>query len=447
MAEETIKRVYVPEEPLTPREAHLARAGSVLRWAAIVNALLAFAVLIASAFTATSSDASLHQTIADAFLSGYEGEADAAVIGVAVLLLANVAALLVAMVGVVAQEAWSLLLLVGTVVANIALIVLLSFFPALIAIGFAAFALFVLVSDLRAFRSNPVATKELRERMRGARAFVVITIYLGLMSGFTVLLYLIQRGVIQNDGSAVTGELGRTLFQGVVGIELLLIVFIAPAFTAGAVSNERERKTYDLLQITLLPKSSFIIGKLESALGYILLLLLAAIPLQSIAFLFGGVSEGELVLAFVILTVTAITLGTVGLFFSTTVDRTLAASVRAYTVAFAVMIGVPLALSFFVGIYQDALTGTATGIDDPTVEAALIYFGAFLVSLNPITTAIASQQLLIDQQGIGFWTATVSADGSEIPLVSPWITFTIFYLVISALLVVFAVRRMRSVEA
>jgi len=447
MAEETIKRVYVPEEPLTPREARLARAGSVLRWTAILNGALALLILIAGAVSATSSSTDLYQTIADAFLSGFDGAPDAAVIAVSLLLLANVAALLVTMVGVVAQEFWSLLLLLAIVVVNIGLIVLFNFFLALITIGFAAFAVYVLISDLRAFRANPVATKELRERMRGARAFVVITIYLGLMSGFTVLLYLIQRGVIQNDGSAVTGELGRTLFQGVVGIELLLIVFIAPAFTAGAVSNERERKTYDLLQITLLPKPAFIIGKLESALGYILLLLLAAIPLQSIAFLFGGVSEDELILAFIVLTVTAITLGTVGLFFSTTVDRTLAASVRAYTVAFTVMVGIPLVLSPLVSIFQEALVGSGTGIDNPTLEAALIYIGAFLVSLNPITTAIASQQLLIDQQGIGFWNATLSSDGSVIPLVSPWITFTIFYMMASALLVVFAVRRMRSVEA
>jgi ABC-type transport system involved in multi-copper enzyme maturation permease subunit len=151
--------------------------------------------------------------------------------------------------------------------------------------------------------------------MRGMRAFVVITIYLGLMSGVTVLVYLIYTPFNRGSASTVTGELGRILFGAVVGIELLLIIFIAPAFTAGAITGERERKTYDLLQTTLLPNPSFITGKLESSLGYILLLLLAAIPLQSIAFLFGGVTELELVLAFVILIVTAVALGTIGMYF------------------------------------------------------------------------------------------------------------------------------------
>lgn len=445
MSDESVKRVYAPEEPLTPREARLARAGEILRWGAIINAAAALLLFIAGTIAGIFRDVDLFADIAGIFLGGFGGEPDAALIGIFLLLAANVSALLVSMVGILAQEFWSILLLLGIIAVNIALIAIYRFFPGLLAILGGSYAAFVLISDPGAFKINPVMLKEVRERMRGARAFVVMTIYLGLMSGFTILLYLIQRGVIQDDGSAVTGELGRTLFRGVVAIELLLIVFIAPAFTSGAVSTERERKTYDLLQITLLPKPAFIIGKLESALGYILLLLMAAIPLQSIAFLFGGVSETELFLAFIVLTVTAITLGTVGLYFSTTVDRTLSASVRAYTVAFVVMIGVPLALGYFIGIYQDVLNGTPTGVGSPVLETALIYLGAFLVSLNPLTTAIAAQQLLIDQKGLGFWNATLG-DGTIIPMVSPWITFAILYLVISAVLVVLAVRRMRQVE-
>ncbi|GAB4516844.1 MAG: hypothetical protein OHK0046_22800 [Anaerolineae bacterium] len=431
-------------EALTPREARLERAAMILRWGAVINGALALLLMLAG----ITRSAELYTTLANVGLANFNGSDDTALIALMLLLLGNVSALLVVMVGVLAQELWSLVLLVAVLLVNAFLLVAFGFFPAILTMAIAAYAASGLISDLRAFRLNPVMLKELRERMRGARAFVVITIYLGLMSAFAVLLYLIQRGVVQDNGSAVTGELGRVVFRGIVGIELLLILFIAPAFTAGAVSNERERKTYDLLQITLLPKSSFIIGKLESALSYIFLLLLAAIPLQSIAFLFGGVSETELVLAFIILAVTAITLGTVGLFFSTTVDRTLTASVRAYTVAFAVTVGLPIALGFFVNIFNNALTGTGTNVtSSPVVEAALIYTGAFLVSLNPIATALASQTLLINQREIGFWQATLSSNGSTIPMVSPWLTFTIIYLVISTVLIVLAVRRMRRADA
>jgi ABC-type transport system involved in multi-copper enzyme maturation permease subunit len=358
------------------------------------------------------------------------------------------AALILAMAGVLAQEVWSLALVAGSLLVGAIGVVYYGFFPLAIPLAFAAYAGYRLSREIHAFRANPVMLKELRERMRGARAFVVITIYLGLMAGFAVLLYLIQRADIQDQGTALTGQLGRDLFAGVVGIEFLLIVFIAPAFTAGAVTAERERKTYDLLQITLLPMPSFIVGKLESALSYVFLLLLAAIPLQSIAFLFGGVSETELILAFIILAVTAVTLGAVGMFFSTLVDRTLTASVRAYTVAFIVVVGVPLVFNFLINIFNNAVVGTGSRVtSSPTLEAALIYLGGLLTSLNPIATAITTRELLVDRQTMAFWDATLSSDGSSIPLVSPWITLVIIYLIVSTVLILLAVRRLRRMEA
>ena len=160
--------------------------------------------------------------------------------------------------------------------------------------------------DLRAFRLNPVMVKELRGRMRGVRGFAIISIFLTLMSFFTILLYLLR---VPAGGVVVTGDLGRELFIGVLFIELMLIIFIVPALTAGAITSERERKTYDLLQTTLITKATFVVGKMQSALGFIVLLLLSAIPLQSIAFLFGGVSESELILALLVLLVSAIALG------------------------------------------------------------------------------------------------------------------------------------------
>jgi ABC-2 type transport system permease protein len=233
-----------------------------------------------------------------------------------------------------------------------------------------------------------------------------------------------------------------------VAVELVLIIFIAPAFTAGAITGERERQTYDLLRTTLLASPSFVIGKLESALSYILLLLFSAIPLQSIAFLFGGITELEVILSFVILAVTAVALGTVGIYFSAVTPKTLSASVRSYTVALAVTFGVPIIVSLpFLNAFINAVTGFGTGISSsPVLESILVYIGLALVSLNPIATALTTQQLLVERQVVGFWSVTLNSDGSTIPLVSPWISFTIAYLVISTVLIVLAVRQMRKIE-
>jgi ABC-type transport system involved in multi-copper enzyme maturation permease subunit len=301
-------------------------------------------------------------------------------------------------------------------------------------------------AGFRPFR-NPVVLKELRGRMRGMRAFVVLTVYLALMSGFVTLLYVLYSSSLSYYGFASGGQIGRVLFIGIVGTELFLVTFIAPTFTAGAISGERERQTYDLLRTTLLPARSLVLGKLVSALSYVLLLLLAAIPLQSIAFLFGGVTEAEVVLSFVILVVTAIALGSVGIYFSAVMQRTLTASIMTYGFALFVTLGLPLIVFVIMSLFGP-LFYSMTAPPIP-VQAALYYgFGALVVT-NPLATAMMTEMLLVNSQHAGFFmqTLTSGAQTAQIPLVSPWIVFTILYLVVSAILVTLAIRRVRRIEA
>ncbi len=428
----------------SPRELLLARAGDILQRGAVVNAGIAAVVLLLGLIAGTHIIANLFDLLRGVLLVRYSGTADLALAVVILLALLNVSLLLVVMVGVVAREVWTLPALVLVVIGNLAALVLLGFTPALVTIGFALWAGVVLRTDTQAFRVNPVMLKELRGRMRGVRAFAVMTVYLGLMSGFTLLLYLIYGTVARSSGSAAAGEIGRVLFLGVVGIELLLIIFIAPAFTAGAITGERERQTYDLLQTTLLATPSFVIGKLESALGYILLLLLSGIPLESIAFLFGGVTELELVLAFIILLVTAIALGTVGIYFSAAMPRTLVANVRAYSVILGAMFIAPVIASAVLNMINNLLFMRAGAPLSPFFEALTRYLDLLLTSVNPVETGLSTQSLLVDQRVLGFYAYTLRSDGSTIPLVSPWITFTIIYLAISAVLVVLTIRRTKE---
>lgn len=435
-----VQLVESPEEALSPREARLEHAAGILRWGAIANGALAAGIVLAVLIGALQILPHVASTLHSLFLSRMVGADDAAVVSEVLMVLVNISLLLVLMVGILAREVWALAgvwLLAGV---NLLPLVLFGFVPGLLTMVAAVLSGLVAMSDVRAFRMNPVMLKELRGRMRGVRAFLVLTVYLGLMSGFTALLYLIYTPVNRASGSAAAGEVGRVLFMGIVGIELLLIIFIAPSFTAGAITGERERQTYDLLRTTLLASPSFVIGKLESALSYVLLLLLAAIPLQSVAFLFGGVSELELILAFVILMVAAITLGTVGIYFSAMANRTLTASVRAYTATLVVTFGGPLVLNLMLDILSNAAR-----VVSPVVETILVYLDDLFISVNPIATALVTRQLLIDQKGIGFWTYTLS-NGSTIQRVSPWVSFTIIYLVASTILVVLAIRRMRKVE-
>lgn len=430
-------------EILSPREALIARVNKVVQFGAMANFAVVIAIIVIILVTGSSSD-----TLGGILLANAGLAPDSAVLVSVLGVLSNATVLLLLAAGAQAQEFWTLPLLVFALIANLLALFMAGFLLAIIAIIPLVITAYLALRDLRAFHGNPVTIKELRGRMRGVRSFAIITIFLILMGSFTVLLYLLQLPTVTGGRTVVTGELGRILFIGVVGIELMLIIFIVPALTAGAVTGERERKTYDLLQTTLLSAPSFLVGKMESALGYILLLLLSAIPLQSIAFLFGGVSETEVGIAFVILTTTGLVLGAAGLFFSAQTERTLTSTVRVYTAAMIVTFAVPLAAFFLFGnAFSNAIAGVANNSTaTPLAEAASIYGDMIAASLNPITAALYTQQILIDHQQTFILSVQLASDGSSIPVVSPWVLLTILYLLATALLILMGVRRMRQGE-
>ncbi len=430
----------IPPELLSPRERRLRRCSHILLWGALLNLLVALLTL-GAAIHAGNTDSALFGALQEALLSRFVIDADAAVLLLISGSLANMALLLLLSVVILAQELWTVFMAWLLTALNLAALVAFGFLPALLAIAPLLLVGMLTTRDLGAFRLNPVMVKELRGRMRGLRGFAIITIFLTLMSFFTLLLYLLR---VPSGGVVVTGELGRQLFIGVLFIELMLIIFIVPALTAGAITNERERKTYDLLQTTLISKATFVIGKMQSALGYIVLLLLSAIPLQSIAFLFGGVSEAEMLLALIALLVSAIALGAFGMFFSSITERTLAATIRVYTVAIAITVGLPaVAAVLFQNAYGNVINNVAANVSgNPTVETAVIYLDMLATSFNPILATLHSQRMLIDHQQLLTMRVTLSSTGATIPILSPWVLLTLSYLAVTALLLHLSIRQM-----
>src|SRR5215212_10587274 len=159
---------------------------------------------------------------------------------------------------------------------------------------------------------NPLLTKELRGRMRGWRAIGILTGYLFLLTGVTWLAYaLISSNISEND--ITSAQLGKFLLGVVVAFQLFFVALLAPAFTAGIITGEREKQTYDLLMTTLLRPRSIILGKMGAALAWLLLLVLSVVPLASLSFLLGGVALEEVVLALVLILAATYFYGAIGL--------------------------------------------------------------------------------------------------------------------------------------
>jgi ABC-type transport system involved in multi-copper enzyme maturation permease subunit len=205
-----------------------------------------------------------------------------------------------------------------------------------------------------------VGVKELRGRMRGRRAFVILTLYLLFLAGFGWAWQLIAERAYGNSGQLYGGSaafasalIGQEIFGALLIVETLLVVFLAPAFTAGAISLEREKQTLDMLTATPISSLAIVVGKLLSALTYVFILIVASIPLTAIVFVFGGVGPDEVLRGYVVLVVSAIGLGSLGLFISALMQRTQAATVVTFFGVMALTMG-----SLFIVLFWATMAGT-----------------------------------------------------------------------------------------
>jgi len=191
---------------------------------------------------------------------------------------------------------------------------------------------------------SAIIVKELRGRMRGRRAFIIITLHVLLLALFAWMFMRIneERTAGMGFGGQVnyaSAAIGRGIFVGLMLLQTLMVAVLAPAATAGAISSEREHQTLELLTVTPISSLAIVLGKLLSALAWIFVLILASIPVTALVFVFGGVAPDDVVRGYAVLFATVIGLGSVGIFFSALTRRTGASTGLTFVVTLVLTIG------------------------------------------------------------------------------------------------------------
>ena len=162
-------------------------------------------------------------------------------------------------------------------------------------------------------------------------------------------------------------------------LETLQVVFLAPSATAGSISMEREKQTLELLVVTPITSVAIVLGKLLSALVYVWLLIAASVPLTAVVFLYGGVAPEDVVRGYLVLIVTALGLGAFGLFCSSLVKRTQAATAITIFGVLVMTIG-----SVFVLIFWQAMATADNGQGSGPIKGAppqvIAYLNPFLAA-------------------------------------------------------------------
>ncbi len=292
-------------------------------------------------------------------------------------------------------------------------------------------------------KNNPILLKEMRSRMRGWRSLVGLTTFIGVLSGVVSLIYFSIVPMSNPMQSDIQQMLGRTIFFSIYGIELLMICVMTPAMTAGAISAEKEQQTFDLLRTTLLTARDLVLGKLFAVISYIILFMAAAIPLQAIALIFGGVTVGEVVVSVLIMLVTAFLFGAVGLFFSSFLAKTRIATWVSQLTSIAVVIVIPTLLLILVLTVESKIN--LTYMSD---LGQIALFGVlWMIGISsPAVTALFTEVFLTEKQTLFFFTETLNS-GATAYIPSPWLGFIVLYPLLTVLLLYYSIRFVNRAEA
>ncbi len=289
--------------------------------------------------------------------------------------------------------------------------------------------------------SNPVLIKELRGRMRGNRAVVLLTIYLSVISVVTLLVYLAVVSSMSFGASSfdVGRQIGRSIFITVMSVALAQVCIITPSLTSGSIAGEKERQSYDLLVTTLLSPVQIILGKLGAALAFALLLIIAVLPLAGLSFLFGGVSGLEMVLGMVGLLVSAMLYASLGLMWSTIMRSTLGSTVMAQGTVLIWLMGIP-----FLFLILGAIAFERDPMQDIISSTLFVYVSGAVLCSHPFIALGMTQFQLSQGENPFFLTMDPTGLGQDILVPSPWLAFTVIGLVMALVFLAISVRMLAA---
>lgn len=149
---------------------------------------------------------------------------------------------------------------------------------------------------------NPIFVREMRRRMRRKAIITSLLAYVGLMCAVSFFIILTTHADNPSLPQQEIGQrIGQGIFFGISVIQGFLVLLAAPSITSSMTMAEREKQTFEFLQATTLSANSFIIGNLLSSLMYVLIVLVCAMPVLSVTFLYGGISIDDVLTTFGVL--------------------------------------------------------------------------------------------------------------------------------------------------
>ncbi len=166
---------------------------------------------------------------------------------------------------------------------------------------------------LRLLLTNPICLRLVYGGSRRLRHLYIRAGYLGLM--MVILLFaLISRGNTLRQ----LAQSGANAFQLISFAQVGLICLLTPVFMAGAIAQEANPRTWDILLTTPLNGLQIVLGNLFGRLFFILALLFSTLPLFAVTQFFGGVPSESIFTSYAIAATSSLLVASIAVTLSVT---------------------------------------------------------------------------------------------------------------------------------
>jgi ABC-type transport system involved in multi-copper enzyme maturation permease subunit len=202
---------------------------------------------------------------------------------------------------------------------------------------------------------NPVLQRELLVNLRMRRGFALLFFYVALLGGVVYMAWPEAEKIDMTNPEAAK-RLVNLFFLG----QYLIASLMAPSFAAGAITGEKERKSYEMLLASPLRPGAIVLGKLFASLCHVAILIFSSLPIVMICLPLGGVSLYEVLAVYLALILSVVTFGMISLACSSYFQRTAASLVVSYLAILPLALAGLLFWRAFEGVAGFRLLATVT---------------------------------------------------------------------------------------
>ena len=240
---------------------------------------------------------------------------------------------------------------------------------------------------MNALFRNPLVVKQLREEMRSRKIFFLVPVYIAILSAIALVAVSSSTSASFNP-VALSSSAKVTLFSFIIAVSILLGL-IALILGAASFTTEKERSTFELLELTPLSYIQLVLGKFLHAFILISLILFSSLPVFSTLFFMGGLTYLDLILPILYLV----------LFFAVVILAAICISITANRTIIGIIVSL---LMGFIAYISLAVLGTGAYREPATVGFAVLspWLVIWRQIFSPVSLKIAGVDLPV-------WTAYV----------------------------------------